>query len=60
MYVQSFNDLEALIGKRTLVPILHPGDGRSLIQAGKFITRTAIMQLADVDFDPAKLHTTNR
>jgi hypothetical protein len=60
MYVQSFNDLESLVGKRTLVPILHPGDGRTLIQDGKFITRTAIMQLADVDFKFDSVQTTNR
>lgn len=60
MYVQSFNDLESLIGRRSQVPILHPADGRPLIQAGKFITRTAIMQLSDVDFDPVKIHTTEK
>lgn len=60
MYVQSFTDIEGLIGRRTQVPILHPGDGRHLIEAGKFITRSAIMQLSDVDFDPAKIHTTQK
>lgn len=51
LYVQSFNDLESLIGKRTKVPILHPKDGRILIQKDKIITRTFIMQLQDVDFN---------
>jgi ferredoxin len=51
LYVQSFNDLESLIGKRTRVPILHPRDGRILIQKDKIITRTYIMQLQDVDFN---------
>ncbi len=51
LYVQSFNDLESLIGKRTRVPILHPKDGRILIQKDKIITRTYIMQLQDVDFN---------
>ncbi len=51
LYVQSFNDLESLIGKRTKVPILHPKDGRILIQKDKIITRTYIMQLQDVDFN---------
>jgi len=60
MYVQSFNDIESLVGRRTLVPILHPGDGRTLIQGGKFITRTAIMQLADVDFNVGSLPTSER
>ena len=60
MYVQSFNDIESLVGRRTLVPILHPGDGRTLIQGGKFITRTAIMQLADVDFNVGSLKTSEK
>jgi hypothetical protein len=60
MYVQSFNDIEALIGRRTQVPILHPADGRHLIQAGKFITRSAVIQLSEIDFDPAKIHTTEK
>lgn len=50
LYVESFNDLEALIGKRTRVPILHPKDARILIQKNKIITRTAIMELKDIDF----------
>jgi ferredoxin len=60
MYVQSFNDLESLVGKRTLVPILHPLDGRTLIEKGKFITRSAIMQLADVDFNVGSVQTQNK
>lgn len=51
LYVQSFNDLESFIGKRTKQPILHPKDGRILIQKDKIITRTYIMQLQDVDFN---------
>lgn len=51
LYVQSFNDLESYIGKRTKQPILHPKDGRILIQKDKIITRTYIMQLQDVDFN---------
>ncbi|MCC5840783.1 MAG: (2Fe-2S)-binding protein [Opitutales bacterium] len=50
LYVESFNDLESLIGRRSKVPILHPRDGRILIQKGKIITRSSIMQLQDVDF----------
>lgn len=57
LFVESFADLESLVGKRTKVPILHPIDGRILIAAGKIITRTMIMQLADTDFDPASVHT---
>ena len=51
MYVQSFDELEALIGQRSKVPILHPADGRVLIREKKIITRSKIMELKDVDFD---------
>ncbi|OUD12540.1 2Fe-2S iron-sulfur cluster-binding protein [Thioflexithrix psekupsensis] len=51
LYVESFSDLESLIGKRTAVPILHPVDGRVLIQPNKIITRSAIMELKQVDFN---------
>ena len=60
MFVQSFNDLEELIGKRTQQPILHPMDSRTLIEANKFITRTAIMQLSDVDFNIGGVSTSDR
>lgn len=50
LYVESFNDLEGLVGRRSRVAILHPKDGRILIQKGKIITRSSIMQLQDVDF----------
>lgn len=51
MYVESIQDIEKLIGRRSNMPILHPKDGRILIQKGKIITRSYIMQLQDVDFD---------
>lgn len=51
LYVESFSDLEKLVGKRTKVPILHPVDARILIQKGKIITRSRIMELKDVDFN---------
>lgn len=57
LYVESFDDLEALVGKRTQVPILHPLDGSVLIQKGKIITRTMIMKLADTNFDPHSVMT---
>jgi ferredoxin len=51
LYVQSLTEIEALIGKRSEVPVVHPVDGRVLIQAGKIITRSAIMQLNNMTFD---------
>lgn len=51
LYVESLSELEALIGKRTDIPILHPISGNILIMERKIITRTLIMQLSDVNFD---------
>ena len=50
LYVESFSELEALVGTRTPVPILHPVSGETLIQADKLVVRTLIMRLRDVDF----------
>jgi len=58
LYLESTSSLESLIGKRTQVPILHPIDGRILIESGKIITRSSIMQLKDVDFDIKKVQAT--
>lgn len=60
IYAESFNDLESLVGKRTQTPILHPKDGRILIQKGKIITRTYIMQLQDTDFDVNQVNLKDR
>jgi ferredoxin len=51
LYAESFSDIEKLIGKRTTTPILHPINGRVLIQAGKIITRSAIADLSTLDVD---------
>ncbi len=50
LYVESFQDLEAQVGKRTNVPILHPRTGQVLVEANKIIIRTQIMKLKDMDF----------
>lgn len=47
MYVNAVADIEALIGRRAEQDILHPLDGRILVEAGKLITRTMISQLQD-------------
>lgn len=51
LYIESMNDLEGLIGKRTNVPILHPRDARILIAKGKIITRTRILELGETDLE---------
>lgn len=48
MYVNAVGDIEALIGRRADQDLLHPLDGRILVEAGKLITRTMISQLQDV------------
>lgn len=55
LYIESFADIESLIGKRTPVPILHPVSGRVLIQENRIITRSAIHELRDVDIDIKQL-----
>ncbi len=55
LYVESFGELERLIGQRTSVPILHPITGETLVGANKIIIRSSIMQLKDVDFSIREL-----
>lgn len=54
-FIQSATDVEHLIGRRADQQILHPADGRVLIETGKIITRGRITQLASVDVDVAEL-----
>jgi ferredoxin len=56
-YLTATRDLESLIGRRADVRILHPIDGRLLIEAGKIITRSGIQALAEVDVDVAEVRT---
>ncbi|WP_019502321.1 2Fe-2S iron-sulfur cluster-binding protein [Pseudanabaena sp. PCC 6802] len=50
MYVQSIQDIEALIGRRCEKPLLHPVTGKTLVEVGKLITRSTIRQLENTDF----------
>lgn len=59
LYVTSTAQLTDLIGKRATDRILHPIDGRVLVEAGKIITRSFIMQLSDIDFDVRQANATN-
>lgn len=47
MYINQITDIESLIGRRAQENILHPLDGRVLVEAGKLITRSMITQLED-------------
>ena len=51
MYIESLNDIEGLIGRRSEGNIMHPVDGTVLIEKGKLITRTKINSLNEVNFD---------
>lgn len=56
-YLTASSDLESLIGRRADVRILHPVDGRVLIETSKIITRSRIRELAQVDIDIAEVKT---
>ena len=47
MYISDINDIEALIGRRAEQDILHPLNGKVLVEQGKLITRSMINQLKD-------------
>jgi ferredoxin len=48
MYIDAIEDIEALIGRRTEQPLLHPLTGEVVVESGKLITRSVITQLRDV------------
>jgi ferredoxin len=45
MYVNSIQDIEALIGRRAEQNLLHPVTGQILVEAGKLITRSMLKQI---------------
>ncbi|MEO0985198.1 MAG: 2Fe-2S iron-sulfur cluster-binding protein [Cyanobacteria bacterium J06639_14] len=49
MYVNSLQDLEALIGRRAETNLLHPITGALLVEEGKLITRSMMRQLSSTD-----------
>ncbi len=50
MYIQSIQDIEALIGRRCERPMLHPVTGQTLVEIGQLITRSMVRQLENTDF----------
>ncbi|AFY74634.1 ferredoxin [Synechococcus sp. PCC 7502] len=50
MYIQSIQDIEALIGRRCEKPMLHPVTGQTLVEVGQLITRSMVRQLESTDF----------
>ncbi|HEY9887351.1 MAG TPA: 2Fe-2S iron-sulfur cluster-binding protein [Candidatus Obscuribacterales bacterium] len=49
MYVNSLQDIEALIGRRAEANLLHPITGAVLVEEGKLITRSMLKQLENTD-----------
>jgi ferredoxin len=45
MYVNSIQDIEALIGRRAEQNLLHPVTGEVLVEEGKLITRSMLKQI---------------
>ena len=50
MYINSLQDIEALIGRRAEGDLLHPITGQVLVEAGKLITRSMLKQLENTSF----------
>lgn len=48
MYLDAIEDIEALIGRRTEQDLLHPITGQVVVESGKLITRSVILELKDV------------
>ena len=61
MYINSLQDIEALIGRRAEQDLLHPITGQVLVEAGKLITRSMLKQLEDTSFKVGEYfpHTTD-
>lgn len=55
MYLETSVDLKSLIGRRTEIPILHPKNGRVLIEKGKIITKSRILELESEDLNVREL-----
>jgi ferredoxin len=50
VYVESIQDIAALIGSRCEKPMLHPVTGKTLVEVGQLITRSVIKQLETTNF----------
>ena len=55
MYINSIQDIEALIGRRAEQDLLHPLTGKVLVESGKLITRSTLKQIEDTtSFSPGQ------
>jgi ferredoxin len=60
MYVSAVEDMESLIGRRAEQDILHPLNGKVLVQAGKLITRSVITQLQNAQQNTSQVLANTR
>lgn len=56
-YMEKSTDLLSLVGKRAEQHILHPIDGRILVEKGKIITKSRILELSNLDQDIERIRT---
>jgi ferredoxin len=54
-YIESTVELESLIGRRAESNVLHPVTGVLLVEEGKIITRSRILELSAVNVDVAEM-----
>lgn len=62
MYINSLQDIEALIGRRAEQDLLHPITGQVLVEAGKLVTRSTLKQVENsttFDLGSYLSHTTD-
>lgn len=55
VYVQSIQDVEAMIGSRCEKPLLHPVTGQTLVDVGQLITRSVVKQLENTNFSVSQV-----
>jgi ferredoxin len=54
MYVNAIDDLESLVGRRAQDDLLHPLTGEVLVEEGKLITRSILVQLQEAQIQAAE------
>jgi ferredoxin len=54
MYVNAIDDLESLVGRRAQDDLLHPLTGEVLVEEGKLITRSILVQLQEAQVQAAE------
>ncbi len=55
LYIERSADLKELIGRRAESRVLHPVNGRVVIEEGKIITRSVVEKLQQIDVDMQRM-----